>query len=102
MSTRTTKAKASIGVVTVLMRYKVLKNGDFSKTTTWTDTVWVTCDDEDEWHDISNAGGCHEKLSNDALREARVKYPKDKGWRVSASESWAVDPPRKSTRRRRR
>jgi len=97
MSKRVTKAKASIGVVTILERYKVLKNGEFSKTTVFESAIWVTCDDENEWHDISNAGPSQEKLSDESLAEARDKYPRDKGWRVYARESWATDP---SPRRR--
>ena len=87
------KSQATIGVCTVLERYKELKNGDFGKTTRFTKTVWVACN-EDEWHDISNAGPLHEQLSRDTEREMRIKYPKSKGWRVYASESWAVNPRR--------
>ncbi len=86
-----TKATASIGVCTVLYRYKNLKNGGFSKTVHFTKTIWVRCN-EDEWHDISNAGGLHEMLSREAESWARRKWPKERGWVVSASESWAVNP----------
>ena len=89
----TTKAKASVGVVTVMERYKVLKNGDFSKRTEFVVAIWVTCN-EDEYYDITNAGPLHENLSNQTLVAARAKYPKAKGWRVYANESWSRDPRR--------
>ena len=88
MITQTTKRKAHVGVVTVLQRYRRLKNGDFSKTITWNETIWVTCDSDEELWDINNCGSIHEDLSDQAVAAAKSKYP---NYIVSASESWATN-----------
>lgn len=95
--TVTTKAKSSIGVTTVFSRRREKENGDYAgPAKKYSSTVWVTTDSEEDWYDISNAGGTQQDISDYDLQKQREKYPESKGWSVYDSESYAVNPPRKS------